>query len=278
MRTKIYRRSLIQKLGVGTDPGNLLFNDFYNIPDKFRDRLSDMISKGALSPGHKGKLKINLKAHTLTPWWTPMVESNRDCTKLHEVFFEFFSIIPRKCRECWKTVVLTDKDPERQYVSDLFKLRDILRSTGFPCKCGVDIRQTTPNRYSGFVYGDSLAQARVYHSTLTELVKGKFKNPKLIVKRGCTEFEEVFRDSSKWDEHTDEFNAIEDYLDYIIETHDVPAMLGYLMANQAETFKFWIDYAHGIGDSTWKEALKSQGYEPPEVLFFKPKTYHEEQE
>lgn len=74
----------------------------------------------------------------------------------------------------------------------------------------------------------------------------------------------------------DQWNAIEDYLGFFIEPNDEPYFGGLFEHTQADTFRYWIEYAHGIGDGTWKEALESQGYVVPDTLFPTLTTYHGE--
>jgi len=271
----VARRSLILKMEPGDLPGHLQFNDFYNIPGELGDRLRHLLQTRTLVYGSKGKLKPVLRGYdSVNPWWYAKVFTDRDCVKLKDLYFEHFGIIPSRCLRCWKTVVVTNPNPEKQKVSALFKLRDILHKTGFPCKCGVDVRKYTPNRYSGFIYGDSLEQAFNYRAIIERCVRRYFPRATANVKRGCTEFEDKFTNPDEWDKLS--FRPTEDYLEAIIETYDVPSIEGFQAHQATETFRFWIEYAHGIGDLSWREALKSQGYEPPESLFHKPKFYYEE--
>jgi hypothetical protein len=80
-------------------------------------------------------------------------------------------------------------------------------------------------------------------------MKLNFDNPKITLKRGCTEFEDRFGDSSKWDELAVQqaFDLTEHYLAHIIEPYDEFAIDGLFQHKDSETFRFWIEYAHGIG-------------------------------
>jgi hypothetical protein len=138
---KIQRRRILSKESAGSRPGNLLFNDFYNMSESLRSTLTMLISQRRLIYGKKGRLRPSLAPFdTLLPWWSTRVPTDRTCVLYHDVLFDFFGFIPRRCRECWKTVLLTDEDPATQTVVDVFKLRDILTSLALPCKCGVDLR------------------------------------------------------------------------------------------------------------------------------------------
>jgi hypothetical protein len=159
----------------------------------------------------------------------------------------------------------------------LFKVRDLIASLDMPSKCGVDVRPYTPCRYPGFIYGDSLEEGRVYQRVFSRRFLKLFPKGKVILKRSCTEFEHRFGDSRLWDEkYGDAWDAIEDYLDYMIEVADEFQPTGVLEHMDADTFRFWIEYAYGIGDKSWKAALRNQGYKAPSNLFFEPITYHEE--
>jgi hypothetical protein len=137
--------------------------------ESLRSTLTMLISQRRLIYGKKGRLRPSLAPFdTLLPWWSTRVPTDRTCVLYHDVLFDFFGFIPKRCRECWKTVLLTDEHPAFQTVVDVFKLRDILTSLALPCKCGVDLRANTPNRYAGYIYGDSIEQGRLYHSLASE--------------------------------------------------------------------------------------------------------------
>jgi hypothetical protein len=276
MSGSIERRRIIEKLGEGTVPGHLLFNDFYNRRGDMSAKLARLTEIGTLVVGPKGKLMPAIKFETSTsPWFHVKMPTNRFCMLWHDVYFRHFGFVPRGCRKCWKLVITTHEDPEKQRVSDLFRLRDFLISMNMPSKCGCDVRQYTPSRYDGFIYSDSLTEGRLYYDMVLPKLKAAFPNATLILKRACTEFEHRFPGSDKWDEQ-DGWNALEDYLDYIIDTHNQYEFSGLMAHADADTFRFWIEYAHGIGDSSWREALELCGYTTPDDLFFKPVTYHEE--
>lgn len=270
------RRRFLRKPHEGVTPGHLLFNDFYNRPDSISKTISQLVDRGALVPGTKGKLQTRITAvASVSPWFHIKVPTNRYCSLWHEIYFKHFGIVPTGCMNCWKLVMTTHKQPRRQRVTDLFRLRDLLLSLNMPSKCGCDVRLYTPQRYDGFIYADSLEEGQQYYQVFKPRLLKEFPNGNLILKRSCTEFEHRFGDSRTWDERQD-WKAIEHYLDYIIEPHERYDMQGLEIHTDADTFRFWIEYAHSIGDASWKEALKTQGYEVPSRLFFDPVTYHEE--
>jgi len=279
MKGKVQRRELLHKRKSGTVPGNILFDDFYNIPTGITETLSRLMQTKQLIYGTKGKLKPNIiPRNVLSPWYHNRMPTNRSCFLWNDIFFEYFKFIPRGCRNCWKVVIVTNKRPSRQRVLDLFTLRDILVRLNVPSKCGVDIRLHTPNRYSGFIYADNLEAGKRYYHLIKDALSTEFKNSTVILKKGCTEFEHSVGDSNSWDEISQarRWDNLEDYLNYIIETNDECITEGLFQQQNVDTFRYWIEYAHCIGDSSWRKALESQGYIVPKTLFPKPITYHEE--
>lgn len=273
------KRRLIDKIGECSRVGHALFDDFYNRPSSISANLINAVQRDQLILGSKGKFKPNLKpVPAVGPWFQTRTAVNRSCSLWHEFFFELFDFVPRRCRHhCWKTVFVTNALPSREKVSDLFKVRDLLATLDMPSKCGVDVRPYTPCRYPGFIYGDSLEEGRYYHSIFKDRFYEMFPYGNVILKRSCTEFEHRYGDSSKWDEkYGERWDAWEDYLDYLVERPDDPYPHGILDHMDADTFRYWIEYAHGIGDTSWKVALREQGYKAPKSLFFEPVTYHEE--
>lgn len=277
MSGSIQARRVLDKLGEGTRPGHLMFNDFYNRPESISAKLVALVGARTLTIGSKGKMKVNVEPiATISPWYQTKTCTNRVCALYHEIFFRHFAFIPKFCRNCWKIVFTTHHEPDKQKVSDLFRMRDFIEQLAVPGKVGCDTRIYTPSRYSGFIYSDSFDDGEKYYQLFEPRFRELFPDGKVILKRACTEYEHRFGDSKEWDKLEAKWNALEDYLMFFIEPHDEPYFSGLIEHTSADTFRFWIDYAHGIGDESWKEALESQGYVVPDTLFPTLTTYHGE--
>lgn len=184
MSGSIQMRRILDKVGEGTRPGHLTFNDFYNRPESISATLVTLVAQKTLTIGSKGKMKINVgPIASISPWYQTKTYTNRVCTQYHEVYFRYFHFIPRFCRNCWKTVFSTHYDPSRQTVYDLFRMRDFIETLGLPGKVGCDIRPYTPTRYVGFVYADSLEDGKKYHELFTPRFLTEFPDGKVILKR-----------------------------------------------------------------------------------------------
>jgi hypothetical protein len=276
----IQRRNVFDKIGEGSNPGHLLFNDFYNRPERISKTLSNLVAKGALVAGDKGKLKINIRPLAETsPWYHIRRSTNRQCGLWHDIYFEQFGFVHSGCLKCWKTVIVPEMPISAQRVTDLFRLKGLLNELGMPSKCGTDVRMYTPHKYVGFIYGDSLEEGREYHNIISKQLSNHFPKGHAILKLGCTEFEHRFGPTDKWNELIPQWKFLENYLDYLIEPQSEQYNISLLEHTDADTFRFWIEYAYGTGDPSWKQALEAQGYDvASDDLFFKPKTYHEIEE
>ena len=250
--------------------GNLLYRDFWNEDDRIYRTIAQLQTTGTLVRGPHGRYSMKLDPSSINqPWLYIHTAIGRKCTLWHDLYFEHFRLIPEGCLNCWKTVISVSS------VYDLFILRDILTGLSLPSKCGIDARYFTPNKYSGFIYGDSIGQGFEYYRIISEALEGNLDlkgKPRVILKRGCTEFEQEYPHSKTW-RLSDAQVMFEKKLDSIFEAPIEPTSQQDLIA-QSRVFSSWIKYAHGIGDKTWKQALIREGYDPPKDLYPPPDTYH----
>lgn len=266
-------RKKLKKVGRGK--ANLIYDDFWNMDDNITRVVTQLMAQNALERTDTGKMALRIQPGILgTPWYFIRHGLNRDCLRWHDLYFDHFAIIPVSCTQCWKVVIYTDKDPAKQYVSDLFKLRDYLITAQLPSKCGLDVRRFTPHRYAGFIYGDSVEQGLAHHGVVSEGLADILPNSRIILKRACTEFEQKHPDSSKW--RISEYQLeLEHKLEDIFDRTPMPRT-DQPDFSQSQVLKTWIEYSHGIGDTTWREALINEGYEDPgEHLFPPARTYHD---
>jgi hypothetical protein len=106
------------------------------------------------------------------------------------------------------------------------------------------------------------------------LKENGFPDAKVILKRGCTEMELKYPDSTQW-VHTPQSQQLQMKLDSLIDRTEVPELPQENLTVQT-VFRRWILRAYGIGDPTWRAALQYEGYEDPgEFLYQPPITYHD---
>jgi len=207
-----------------------------------------------------------------TPWVHNYSDPKKDCGLWHHIMFDLYGFIPTLCMECWKIVVIMDT------VEQLFDMDEMQRELGEFSKCGIEVRDYTPRLYGAYFYNDSIEQGQErYHQVvaamkkrpiLASLLEEKDEDDfpkKIILKRGCTEFERKFPKSNNW-VATEEQVEMEKR---IIALFDRDFPLSHQLLNQKpHVYRKWIEYAASHGDKTY---LKFNDGKP---LFPGPVTYH----
>jgi hypothetical protein len=254
----------------------------------FNHDRADKISKYTDPFGGRGirKGKIDLLIHALEYHipWIFIGEGTDSCGPLLDVYWSKFNIVPRRCRErCWKVVV------KLQTVHELYQFSKLMGQVhvldGYHGKCGVDGRWYTPTRYSGFFYNKSREEGQACYERIRELMEADeyyttmFMHEQttgqeaILLKKGCTEMQHShfggFR-SSNWEVHEliDRWNELEDRLnemfnrDELDQTGPQPDWL------VNKIIYLWCEYAHQIGDPTYRDVL---GHDPFE---YSEDTYH----
>ena len=157
-----------------------------------------------------------------TPWIHTGSGYGYDCAFWHTITFDLILkglSVPRKCHNCWKVVV------RPRTLEQLFTLLDIQTKLKLHSKCGIETRKTVNGLYGGYFYNkgpdagmrcyktvyQALAENKIM-STLLDEVDSKNKTVRLLLKRGCTEFEHKVGRSDEW-EIKPEQHALEDLVD-----------------------------------------------------------------
>ena len=170
-----------------------------------------------------------------------------------------------RCMNCWKIVV------RPRTVDELFQLHDLQELLDYPSKCGMEERPGVHALYGGYFYTDSLEEGRERYKEVRAAVDSEI-SPKIsiILKRGCTEFEEKFGRSNQW-QYT---NADKFWEDQITLHFDMEQMLGFDQAGiiKINVMRRWHEYAWKHGDKTCMKFNDGGPFKPPVI------TYHKEEE
>jgi len=211
-----------------------------------------------------GKLRTMSKLSTNLPWVFAAQDETRKCGLWHGVFFGVMGMLPSSCLQCWKVVV------RPKTLLDLFKLHKIQKEIGMPSKCGIEVREQVHGLYGGYFYNDSIEQGqRTYAQVRQEVDRNLAPDTKVILKRGCTEFELKFGDSSQWDSLVSDYQIeIERKLDCFVETRERVEQQGTI---KHSVYKRWIDWAYAMGDETYLHFTEGRGLYPAVT------TYHEDE-
>ncbi len=183
----------------------------------------------------------------------------RECANWLYVYFKYYRIIPRGCRNCWK-VVFHPKN-----LKEAFEVLKLQRKQGFPSKTGIEERPHSGNMggWSSFWYAPlrgGLAGGRRLHRTVQRDLKQRFGRT-AILKRGCTEMERFtiqsgFGSSDEWDKGAEFFDKKEALLAGVWMLNKVkmesppPMQVAYI------TLK-WIEHAAEHGDSSHQDYCDS---------------------
>ena len=194
----------------------------------------------------------------------------QQCHLWHKIFFNIIhkqTKVPIGCLSCWKVVV------KPQTVVQLFALHKLQVNLNLWSKCGTEIdRQNTHDKYGGFFYNFGFEPGRECYKVVRQAVSnwpGLGPDIPVILKRGCTEFEQHCGPSNKWEETiTQEQVELEDLM-----TQYIRGDIGLFSQGENEIASVqqnWIQDAARVGDMTY---LELTGGTP---RFPKLVTYHED--
>lgn len=197
-----------------------------------------------------------------TPWHHVKHLRSKKCGIDHRVKFDGLGIIPPRCLECWKVVVFP------KTLKQLFQLLDVQKALGRASKCGIDLRYYSPNLYDGFFYNNSLEEGRECYEVVRNAINEHLGiDVKVILKRGCTEYEMIKGPSVAWT-LTREEREVDKRIDEIVDL-TTPNVSGQSEEALAQVHSHWIEWAWKFSDPTVAEYIGELPLYPPAV------TYHE---
>ena len=152
------------------------------------DILTPIQGKFKIDFDKDGNPKIYLKPvlEMSSPWLSTTKSPDRACDLWRTYFFNY-SVIPQGCRNCFKIVMNIPT------LKELFKVLDYQRAHDDNAKCGIEKRTYTGKlgSYGAYWYApmkEGLEGAR----KLWKRLNNDFPSYGLILKKGCTEFENAF--------------------------------------------------------------------------------------
>ena len=193
-------------------------------------------------------------------------EFNLNCDR-HFGIFNKYKIIPKFCFSCYKVQITLDN------VLDLLKLyfyfnilnlkNDNIR------KCMIELRENVNGNYKGYLYANSINEAKNIEKIIrNDLIDKEIKLKKIEIKHGCTEYYDQYELYKSNDQDTTnkiykkEWVDIEkefDQKNLIKENNKEKIYKRTLNKFNLPDFliiKNWLLYAKIIGDSSYKEIFK----------------------
>lgn len=218
-------------------------------------RITDALRAGARQNMFKmdsdGKIRIKTTSELDSPWLITKPDPLRCCHVWNPIWFAFFQMIPVGCLNCWKIIY------RPRNLRQLFMIWEKQKRSGHVAKSGAERRG-----YSGEKGG----YLSCWYTPLDVGLKGGrelFKEVSwalpglpLHLKRGCTEMEDHFGPSDKWDAHRTEFAAMEAFLENLFEIpewrFDTPQAL------ELDAKRRLIIHAFEHGDKTYLDFVEAQ--------------------
>ena len=180
--------------------------------------------------------------------------------KRHKGIFNEFNIVPKFCFSCFKIQI------EPKNVLELCKLYLIFDKLKLPTdnsrKCTIELRPNATGTYKGLIYCSSIKEMHkiieIITPTINRLIKGKIK-----IKRGCTEYSEIFPNYEVTDAENINFMKYQnewDEKEKIFDKNNKKAAEGAmnslscgLSISDVLIMNNWLNYAKKINDLTYKD-------------------------
>ena len=202
-------------------------------------------------------------------WVYTNPDKERMCT-LYQTCHDKMGYIPPRCLGCWKVVVRPVNLLQLFMLYDL-QLKMIEKDPDCWCKCGVETREYVHANYGGYFYNNSKEEGLVKYKLVRKLVDEHISSDiKVILKRGCTEFELKQGPSDKWDEKFADNNQAKVW-EGLIKEHVVVTKEGMKQSDlvKKHVMNNWIQFAWDRADPTVIGLNDGKPLVPP------PVTYHQ---
>ena len=187
--------------------------------------------------------------------------------KRHLDIFTTHKIIPKFCFSCFKVQITLDN------ILDLIKLYFYFNNVNLKNnnirKCVVELRKKVDGNYKGYIFSDSLQDAKEIEEKLNnELQNEKIYLNKIEIKRGCTEYYDEFELYKDINQNVyniiykEDWTNIEKRFDekhFISKINDEKVYNNTLNKFNLSDFliiKNWLLYAKIIDDDSYKKIIK----------------------
>ena len=187
--------------------------------------------------------------------------------KRHLDIFTNHKIIPKFCFSCFKVQITLNN------ILDLIKLYFYFNNVNLKNnnirKCVVELRKKVNGNYKGYVFSDSLQDAKEIKEILNnELQNEKINLNKIEIKRGCTEYYDEFELYKNINQNVSNIIYKEDWADIekkYDEKHFIFKIKNETVYNSTLNrfnlpdfliIKNWLLYAKIIGDDSYKKVIK----------------------
>lgn len=234
------------------------------------DAIKSELGTSFIIPPDTGKVE-EIKSLKSTKWDGEWIYTNPDPKRHCNVYTmaaEQMGFIPARCRECWKVVVRPKTLLQLFMLYDL-QLKMSKEDPNCWCKCGIERRPWVFGNYGGYFYNNSKEEGLAKYEWVRKEVDKISPDIDVILKRGCTEFEQRFGASDQWDKMFKNNPMVEGW-EGLIDEHIVVTKTSKKQSDlvRKHVMNTWIDFAYDRADPT---VIKLNDGRP----IFKPLvTYH----
>jgi hypothetical protein len=225
------------------------------------DNLRAAIEAGSLVENADGTLQLADNGPDPGDWITVHHRPPMDCEFLFGLMFRHAyakSAVPHGCQACYKVKVLP------KTLRELVAAWEIGRQIACTSKWGIDLYNPySQDTYAGLFYATGLDGARgVCKAARTAFDADPRLGPglRMIIKRGCSEYEARVGPSDRWDFRS-ETAAVEERL----RTRFRPT--GRKRDRASLIVMRWIEFAFRIGDETYLDFTQGRRLRPPSVMY-----------
>jgi len=230
------------------------------------EKVKPALKKGVASLRDDQKIVFHTTLSWATPWiFEGGIDPHMGCAIAHKVVLKYFDFIPARCQECWKVVARPNN------LEQLFKVSELQHKSDRPSKAGIETRPTVPALYGAYWYNNSIEQGLECKAYVKELLVDFDPEISVILKRGCTEFEHKFGNSTQW-QVTDEWKEQEAFVNEHIE---IDAFAGIRQPGlvRRHTRLDWVRYAYKNGDQTYLKFTGGKLLYPALINYFSQEEY-----
>ena len=205
-------------------------------------------------PPSTGKI-TEVAALKSTQWSTGWIYTHSDPKRFCHIYTmtaENMGYIPPRCMGCWKVVARPKTLMQLFMVFDA-QLKMSKEDNDCWCKCGIEERPWVFGNYGAYFYNNSEEEGLKKYEWVRKEMDKIDPEMSVILKRGCTEFEQKFGPSDKWDEAFDiEKNQTVKGWEGLIDEHIVVTKTSEKQSDlvRKHVMNLWIDFAYDRGDPT----------------------------
>lgn len=222
-----------------------MFDYFEEAPRDIIGHLRPLFKQGACYI--REDLKIGLKGTNTwnVSWIYTLFGEDRDCIIPLQVLFPHYGFIPSRCHRCWKVVV------RPRTLKELFALYELQAWLKLPSKVGVEERPYIHSTYGGYFYSNTLEDGLACKTRVEKAIAADISpDIPIILKRGCTEFEQKYPNPATWTITKEQEEVEADIAEWLVlETKKVDQ--SELVIRNVK--RRWVELAYACGDETYRD-------------------------